>query len=97
MPVLMAQRAGERMQTRTTYRTVSRMQLRLGWMEAQGRRHMALKQGLDPDVQPTPVPGRAAPAPRDWATELRQLAKLRDDGVLTSEEFDAKKKQLLGI
>jgi hypothetical protein len=31
------------------------------------------------------------------AHELRQLAKLRDEGVLTDEEFEAKKRQVLGI
>ncbi len=29
--------------------------------------------------------------------ELEQLAKLRDQGILSDEEFEAKKKQLLGI
>lgn len=29
--------------------------------------------------------------------ELQQLAQLKDQGILTQEEFDAKKKQILGI
>ena len=29
--------------------------------------------------------------------EIEQLASLRNAGVLTQEEFDAKKKQILGI
>lgn len=29
--------------------------------------------------------------------QLEQLAQLKDQGILTQEEFDAKKKQLLGI
>lgn len=29
--------------------------------------------------------------------EIRELKDLLDDGILTQEEFDAKKKQLLGI
>lgn len=29
--------------------------------------------------------------------QLRKLAELKDQGILTQEEFDAKKKQLLGI
>ncbi|HDR7898796.1 MULTISPECIES: SHOCT domain-containing protein [Bacillus cereus group] len=28
---------------------------------------------------------------------MKKLANLRDSGILTNEEFDAKKKQLLGI
>ena len=33
----------------------------------------------------------------DAADELEKLAKLRDRGVITEEEFNAKKKQLLGL
>lgn len=31
------------------------------------------------------------------ADELREIKKLLDDGIITQEEFDAKKKQLLGL
>ena len=31
------------------------------------------------------------------ADELRKYKKLLDDGVISQEEFDAKKKQLLGL
>ena len=33
----------------------------------------------------------------DYTAELEKLAKLRDEGVISSEDFEAKKKQLLGI
>ena len=33
----------------------------------------------------------------DYLDELERLAELRDQGILTDEEFDAKKKQLLGL
>ena len=33
----------------------------------------------------------------DLADEIRELKDLLDDGILTQEEFDAKKKRLLGI
>ena len=37
-------------------------------------------------------------APQDDTTaQLQQLAQLKDQGILTQEEFDAKKKQILGI
>jgi hypothetical protein len=39
----------------------------------------------------------AAPAMPDYAAELQQLAQLRSQGILTDEEFEAKKKQILGI
>jgi hypothetical protein len=42
---------------------------------------------------------QAAPAEAepDYAAELEKLAKLKAEGILTDEEFDAKKKQILGI
>ena len=39
----------------------------------------------------------AAPAEPDYAAELEQLAQLKNQGILTDEEFEAKKKQILGI
>ncbi|HWR22298.1 MAG TPA: SHOCT domain-containing protein [Feifaniaceae bacterium] len=33
----------------------------------------------------------------DYTEEIRRLDRLRDEGILTEEEFRAKKKQLLGI
>jgi hypothetical protein len=33
----------------------------------------------------------------DYMQELQDLARLRDQGVLTEDEFQAKKKQLLGL
>jgi hypothetical protein len=38
-----------------------------------------------------------APAAPDYAAELEQLAQLKAQGILTEEEFEAKKKQILGI
>ena len=39
----------------------------------------------------------AEPAAPDYAAELALLAQLKDQGILTEEEFEAKKKQILGI
>lgn len=33
----------------------------------------------------------------DSVAQLQQLAQLKDQGILTQEEFDAKKKQILGL
>jgi membrane protein YdbS with pleckstrin-like domain len=33
----------------------------------------------------------------DVADQIRKLAELRDQGILSAEEFDAKKKQILGL
>jgi hypothetical protein len=49
---------------------------------------------------PPPEPQYAEPAPPaepDYAVEIRRLAAMRDQGLITQDEFDAKKKQLLGI
>ena len=38
-----------------------------------------------------------APEPEvDTVAQLRELAKLRDDGILTEEEFAAEKRKILG-
>jgi hypothetical protein len=47
--------------------------------------------------QYAPPPPAAAPAEADYMAEIEQLASLRNAGVLTPEEFEAKKKQILGI
>jgi hypothetical protein len=45
--------------------------------------------------EPQSQPAAAAPPP-DPTAQLRELAKLRDDGILTEEEFAAEKRKLLG-
>lgn len=44
-----------------------------------------------------PAPAAAAPAEADYMAELEQLAQLKQQGILTDEEFEAKKKQILGL
>jgi hypothetical protein len=53
-------------------------------------------EGAYQQQAPQAPPPAAATAP-DYTAELERLAKLRDDGVITAEDFEAKKKQLLGI
>lgn len=93
---LLAARAGMRMRSRQQYRTMSRMQRRRSYVQD--------KMGARQDFQPAGEQGyeeapaqQAAPAAPDYTAELEKLAKLRDDGVITAEDFEAKKKQLLGI
>jgi len=100
---LLANRAAMRMRTRQQYRTMSRMQRRRSYVQD--------KMGARQDFQPaggeeapaeeaTPQQATAAPAPAaagDYTEELEKLAKLRDAGVITPEDFEAKKKQLLGL
>lgn len=47
---------------------------------------------LEPTQQAAP-----APAADDMTVQLQQLAQLKDQGILTQAEFDAKKQQILGI
>jgi Short C-terminal domain len=48
------------------------------------------------DEQQAP-PAPAASGGADYTAELEKLAKLRDEGVISADDFEAKKKQLLGI
>lgn len=54
------------------------------------------EQQAAPPPQPAPA-APAAPAEPDYMVELRELARLREAGIVTPDEFDAKKRQLLGI
>lgn len=40
-------------------------------------------------------PSAPATAAADLATQIRELAKLRDEGLITTEEYEAKKRQIL--
>jgi uncharacterized membrane protein YdbT with pleckstrin-like domain len=69
------------------------------WEQADAR-HIAAAvreaQQVRPAEAPTQVPP-PAPAPVEPSTEekLRSLAKLRDDGIITPEDYEAKKAELL--
>jgi hypothetical protein len=47
--------------------------------------------------QAAPPPAAAPAGEPDYMAELEQLAQLKQQGILSEEEFEAKKKQLLGI
>src|SRR5436189_6137968 len=91
---LIAARAGMRMRTRQQYRTMSRMQRRRSYMaDRMGVRQDFSQPGGQEEMQAS----AAAPTEPDYTAELEKLAKLRDEGVITADDFVAKKKQLLGI
>jgi Short C-terminal domain len=46
-------------------------------------------------AEPEPAPPPAAPAP-DPIAQLKELAALKDQGILTEEEFAAQKAKILG-
>lgn len=56
----------------------------------------AYEQQAAPPPPPPPAPAPAGGG-GDYTAELEKLAKLRDEGVISAEDFEAKKKQLLGI
>ena len=76
-----------RVARRTSRRTSRRMYRRQEMMYGGG--------GYDEPEPAAPAP--AAPAEPDYAEELQKLAELKAAGVINDEEFEAKKKQILGI
>ena len=54
-------------------------------------------EAIDDAPAPTPTVAPAAPAQPNYIEELKKLAELKDAGIVSEEEFEAKKKQLLGL
>jgi len=93
-----AERAANRMGTRQRYRTASRMQRRRSWAESKlGMRQDFDRKEEEPTEAAAPSAASAAPPEPEYIAELERLAQLRDQGIVSKEEFEAKKKQLLGI
>jgi hypothetical protein len=96
----LAERAGNRMETRQRYRTASRMQRRRSATESKmGVRQDFERKEEEEEPAETAAPSSAsaaAPEP-EYMAELERLAQLRDQGIVSEEEFNAKKKQILGI
>lgn len=91
---LVAARAAGRMQARQNYRTMARMQRRRSFVQDKlGMREDFERGGPSEQAPPAPT---TAPEP-GYVGELERLAQLREQGILSEEEFQAKKKQLLGI
>jgi hypothetical protein len=91
---LMAGRGANRMQARQGYRTMSRMQRRRSFVQSK----VGMKEDFSSREEPaeTTATTPAASEP-EYVGELERLAQLRDQGILSDEEFEAKKKQILGI
>jgi hypothetical protein len=60
----------------------------------QQNKYAAQEQQASEQQQAAPAPAGAEP---EYMAELEQLAKLRDQGIVSPEEFEAKKKQILGL
>jgi hypothetical protein len=94
---LMADRGAQRMQARQGYRTMARLQRRRSFVQSR----LGAKEDFSSREEPAEA-AAAAPAPAaapepEYVGELERLSQLRDQGIITNEDFEAKKKQLLGI
>ena len=91
---LVGARAAGRMQARQNYRTMARMQRRRSFVQDR----LGMKEDFTSRQQPveTRASSPAASEP-EYVGELERLVQLRDQGILSDEAFEAKKKQLLGI
>jgi len=91
----MAERGAQRMQSRQTYRTMARMQRRRSFVQSRLGTKEDFSSREEPAEAAAPAPA-ATPEP-EYVGELERLSQLRDQGIITNEDFEAKKKQLLGI
>ena len=53
--------------------------------------------GDEPEYADAAPPPPAATEQEDYAAELQKLATLRDQGIINDQEFEAKKRQILGL
>jgi predicted mannosyl-3-phosphoglycerate phosphatase (HAD superfamily) len=68
--------------------------------QADATEKQASDQAAQEAVAATGANAAASPGQQqqeDYINQLKQLAELRDAGILTDEEFEAKKKQILGL
>jgi hypothetical protein len=91
---LMAARAANRRQTRQTYRTMARMERRRSFVQSR----LGMREDFGRQEQPAETAAPAtAPSEPEYVGELERLSQLRDQGIISNEDFEAKKKQILGI
>ena len=55
------------------------------------------KYAAEEQQAPEQAPAPAAAAEPEYMAELEQLANLKNQGIISPEEFEAKKKQILGV
>lgn len=54
-------------------------------------------EAVDDAPAPTQAAAPAVSGQADYIEELKKLAELKDAGIVSEDEFEAKKKQLLGL
>ncbi len=95
--------AGENGETVVTLASAPKLATNVADMGRAKRELEAIAKALDEELHggasaETPAAQPAKANGMDFvADEIRKLAQLKDEGLLTEEEFTAKKKQLLGI
>jgi hypothetical protein len=94
---LMAERGAQRMQSRQTYRTMARMQRRRSFVQSRLGTKEDFSSREEPAEAEAAAPAPAAAPEPEYVGELERLSQLRDQGIITNEDFEAKKKQILGI
>ena len=62
----------------------------------QAQAEQALPEEAAPVAEAAPA-ASASPEEPAYMVEIEQLNKLKAEGVITDEEFEAKKKQILGL
>jgi len=60
------------------------------------RRQQAKAEAEAPQYAPPPAEAPPAAPEADMFTQLKQLAELKDQGILTQDEFAAQKAKVLG-
>ena len=82
------------MQARQTYRTMARMERRRSFVQSR----LGMREDFGRQEQPVEAAApAAAPSEPEYVGELERLSQLRDQGIISNEDFEAKKKQILGI
>jgi hypothetical protein len=94
---LMAERGAQRRGARQTYRTMARMQRRRSFVQSRLGTKEDFSSREEPAAAAAAAPAPAAAPEPEYVGELERLAQLRDQGIITNEDFEAKKKQILGI
>jgi hypothetical protein len=90
---LLAERGAQRMQARQTYRTMARMERRRSFVQSR----LGMREDFGRQEQPAETAAPTAASEPEYVGELERLSQLRDQGILSDQEFEAKKKQILGI
>jgi hypothetical protein len=73
------------------------MQRRRSYVQSKTGRREDFSSREEPAEAAAPAPASAAAPEPDYVGELERLAQLQDQGIITDDEFEAKKKQILGI